>query len=113
MSNPIFIEDTNEILEGFLCPICKQDLKSPERLTIHVETLHAEEQDLLQSLKDIFSIARKKIYKNIDDTVDLARNFDTTLKPNISYIPSKRLQEIGSDCDHIAYFKAIRFVYQF
>lgn len=128
MSNPFGESDNNDdILEGFLCPICKEDLKTPERLTNHVETLHSEEQDLLQSLKDIFSIAKKRIYKNIDETVDLAKNFDGTLKPNVfqsppssstarnsnnrlTYIPppNYREQEIGADCDHMSYFKAIR-----
>lgn len=29
-------------LEGFLCPICKSDLKTIEKLTLHVESLHSE-----------------------------------------------------------------------
>lgn len=30
------------IIEGFLCPICKSDLKTIEKLTLHVESLHSE-----------------------------------------------------------------------
>lgn len=111
MSNP-FDDDDSEILEGFLCPICKADLKTPERLTSHVETEHSEEQDLLKSLKDLFSVAKKKIYKNIDDSVDLARSFDNAIKskPVQTYnAPPLINQEIGAYCDHISYFKAIRY----
>uniref|UniRef100_A0A336MSC3 CSON006457 protein n=1 Tax=Culicoides sonorensis TaxID=179676 RepID=A0A336MSC3_CULSO len=32
----------NQIIEGILCPICKSDLKTVEKLMIHVETLHSE-----------------------------------------------------------------------
>lgn len=113
MSNPFDDGDSNEILEGFLCPICKADLKTPERLTSHVETEHSEEQDLLKSLKDLFSVAKKKIYKNIDDSVDLARNTDTNnkIKPARIYrAPPLADQEIGAFCDHMSYFRAIRLV---
>lgn len=116
MSNPfdinnVYDDDNSAILEGFLCPVCKQDLKTPERLTSHVETLHSDEQDLLQSLKDIFSKAKKKIF---DDSIDLAKNFDQSLKPN--FLQTSQLQRqynviqqtIGAHCDHISYFKAIR-----
>lgn len=30
------------IIEGFLCPMCKSDLKTPEKLTLHVESMHSE-----------------------------------------------------------------------
>ncbi|XP_050678666.1 rabenosyn-5 isoform X2 [Leptidea sinapis] len=70
----------DEILEGFLCPICKADLKSATQLTNHFETQHAEEQDLLRSLKDIFGKA-KKIILNVDEN-DLKDTFDRALKIN-------------------------------
>lgn len=104
-----------EILEGFLCPVCKEDLKSPERLTNHVEQQHAEEQVILKSLKEIFGFARKKIL-NSEESNNISRALDSnlSLKSNISIMgkidaPSDEIvQEIGGDCDHIAYFKAVR-----
>ncbi|XP_059616332.1 rabenosyn-5 [Phlebotomus argentipes] len=104
-----------EILEGFLCPICKDDLKTPERLTNHVEQKHSEEQDILKSLKEIFGIARKKIL-NLDESADLAKSVEVSmsLKPNIFSVGKPReileesSQEVGVDCEHTVYFKAVR-----
>ncbi|XP_055524232.1 rabenosyn-5 [Wyeomyia smithii] len=107
--------DDSEILEGFLCPICKADLKTPERLTVHVEQEHSEEQDLLKSLKEMFSFAKKKIL-NLDETAsDLARSLDSSLQVvgrqerlatvNPIHLPG---QLVGTDCDHMGYFKAVR-----
>jgi rabenosyn-5 len=111
MSNPFGGVPDDEILEGFLCPICKKDLKTPERLTNHVETLHSEEKDLLQSLKQIFSKAKKKIL-NFDD-VELAKTIDNSLNLGLNKLPPAQLpplrkQEIGTDCSHMSYFKAVR-----
>lgn len=111
MANP-FDSDDSQILEGFLCPLCREDLKTPEKLTIHVEKVHAEEQDVVKSLKDIFSIAKKKIKLNFDETVDLAKAFDTTLKSNYSGgqidVITDGEQTVGVDCDHFSYLNAIR-----
>lgn len=43
--------DNEEIREGFLCPVCHKDLRSPTNLLAHFETVHSEEQDLLKSIK--------------------------------------------------------------
>lgn len=40
-----------EIIEGFLCPICKADLKTIVRLKTHFQENHPEDQDVLKSLK--------------------------------------------------------------
>lgn len=96
-----------EILEGFLCPICKADLKSASQLTSHFESLHQEEQDVLKSLKDIFGKA-KKIILNTDDT-DLKETFDRALKFNHQeqyYYPEE--QVIGVSRSSTDYFKAVR-----
>lgn len=111
MSNP-FDDDDGQILEGFLCPICREDLKTPEKLTLHVENIHSEEQDLLTSLKDIFSKAKKKIKLNFDETVDLAKVLDGSLKINYptqyADVITIKDQSVGVDCDHFSYFVAIR-----
>ncbi|XP_034475361.1 rabenosyn-5 isoform X2 [Drosophila innubila] len=62
---------SDEILEGFLCPICRADLKSIDFLTEHFARQHAEEEDALKSVfKDIFTKAKKKILNNFDDDRD-------------------------------------------
>lgn len=96
-----------EILEGFLCPICKADLKSPSQLTSHFESLHSEEQDVLRSLKDIFGKA-KKIILNTDDS-DLKETFDRALK--FSYQEHRYLDEeqgIGVSRSSTEYLKGVR-----
>ncbi|RVE43232.1 hypothetical protein evm_012112 [Chilo suppressalis] len=97
----------DEILEGFLCPICKADLKSASQLTSHFESLHQEEQDVLKSLKDIFGKA-KKIILNNDDT-DLKEAFDKALKFNYqeeAYYSQE--QVVGVSRSSMDYFKAVR-----
>lgn len=116
MSNPFSdIGDGNDdVLEGFLCPICKEDLKAPERLTAHFESSHSEEQDLLKSFKDIFLTAKKKI-KYFDENVlnstggESSANKGTFSSPKKLNIPPPIYpQDIGSDFDHTELFKAIR-----
>ncbi|XP_026747650.1 rabenosyn-5 [Trichoplusia ni] len=97
----------DEILEGFLCPICKADLKSASQLTSHFESLHSEEQDVLRSLKEIFGKA-KKIILNNDDS-DLKETFDRALK--FSYQEHRWLDEeqvIGVSRSSSDYLKAVR-----
>lgn len=115
MSNPFAdsADDKTDVLEGFLCPICKEDLKAPERLTAHFESSHSEDQDLLKSFKDIFLTAKKKI-KYFDDNVlssssgeTISRSaFSSPKKLNVP--PPKYPQDIGADCVHTEFFKAIR-----
>lgn len=119
MANP-FADDTEQILEGFLCPICKTDLKTPDRLTSHVEKEHEQEQDLLKSFKDIFITARKKI-RYFDENIDIGQTIDNTVKSAFSVptqsrtIPNERYQSnynepqtVGAYCDHISYYKVVR-----
>lgn len=111
MSNP-FADPNEQILEGFLCPICKEDLKTPDRLTSHVESQHSEDQDIIKSFKDIFITAKKKYF---DESVVNGQAADKTPKSllqqthnRLAYVPPPVPQEIGTDVDHISYFKAIR-----
>ena len=50
-----------EIKEGFLCPICLKDLKSPTHLSSHFEEFHEEDKDVLQQLRNVFGKAKQKI----------------------------------------------------
>jgi len=43
-------EGGGDILEGFLCPVCKTDLGTAVQLHTHFQE-HTEDQDVLKSLK--------------------------------------------------------------
>lgn len=114
MSNPFGSAAADDnVLEGFLCPICKEDLKAPERLTAHFENSHSEDQDLLKSFKDIFLTAKKKI-KYFDENVLSSTSGDGGSKSTfsspkkINIPPPVYPQDIGIASDHTEYFKAIR-----
>lgn len=96
-----------EILEGFLCPICKADLKTASQLTNHFESLHSEEQDLLGSLKEIFGKAKKIILNN--DDVDIQATFDRALKFSYQdYYESNEVQTVGVSRSSTEYLKGVR-----
>uniref|UniRef100_A0A182QNA2 FYVE-type domain-containing protein n=1 Tax=Anopheles farauti TaxID=69004 RepID=A0A182QNA2_9DIPT len=111
-------DSDGEILEGFLCPICKSDLRTPERLTVHVEHEHSEEQDLLKSLKEIFqgilSKGKKKSSQQqqsggaesgVGESGVAVGSAGTVNNP---LLQSTGTQTVGCDCDHSGYFKAVR-----
>ncbi|XP_047988513.1 rabenosyn-5 [Leguminivora glycinivorella] len=96
-----------EILEGFLCPICKADLKTASQLTNHFESLHQEEQDVLKSLKEIFGKAKKIILNN--DDADIQETFDRALKFNSQdYYEPNEEQTVGVSRSSTDYFKGVR-----
>jgi hypothetical protein len=73
-----------DVLEGFICPICMTDFKTPTLLTKHFEEYHKDDPEILRSLKGflisflfhnnglcsltnlqfIFSSSRQLIYKH-------------------------------------------------
>lgn len=85
------------ILEGFLCPICKQDLRNEYQLTSHFEKSHSEQQDLVQVFKGIFSSAKKKILNE-----DL---FSNNTHAWAHEVPNQNLGQIRS---HSSWFKNVR-----
>lgn len=111
--NP-FDSGESEILEGFLCPICRQDLRTPDRLTLHVEKDHSEEdQDVLQTFKDIFTKPTLSSFAIKSRNRLLNRNQNTFIgtTANGEYQSNQRfnyVQEVGGDRDHTAYLKSIR-----
>ncbi|XP_050068662.1 rabenosyn-5 [Anopheles maculipalpis] len=124
-SGAFLLPTDGEILEGFLCPICKRDLRTPERLTVHVEHEHSEEQDLLKSLKEIFSLARQGILSKSKKKPSPAGQDGS--EPSVPRLGSESgvgvgsagtinnpllqpgcSQPIGCSCEHMAYFKAVR-----
>lgn len=114
----IMSDDRSDIIEGFICPICKSDERNFDNLIDHFQKSHSDDKDLLSSFKDVFRSAKKKIL-NFDEN-ELSKTFDSTLKSSISLISGNQNQfqdgfdmvdepqELGSFVDYIQYFKAIR-----
>ncbi|KAH8412135.1 hypothetical protein KR009_000015 [Drosophila setifemur] len=121
---------SGEILEGFLCPICRADLKSIDVLTDHFARQHAEEEAVLKSFKDIFTKAKQKILNNFEDergaaaaaspgnssTTSTARNTNGNGDRNAPSNARSRLnvfnymdrQQVGAEGSHFEYFTSIR-----
>ena len=57
-----------EIREGFLCPICMKDLRTPSQLSSHFEEFHAEDKDILRQLRSVFGRAKNKILNRDEPT---------------------------------------------
>lgn len=67
------MDSQESVMEGFLCPICIADLKSPAELSAHFEIAHADDKVVYQQLKSVFSKAKRKILKD-SDTVNNNNN---------------------------------------
>lgn len=117
--NP-FEADEAEIIEGFLCPMCRQDLKNADRLMVHVEREHSEDQDVLQSFKEIFSKPSLSSFALKSKNRLLSRgdldgpSSGNAISPN-NHADSSRypqqfnyVQDVGVDREHSAHFKSIR-----
>ncbi|ERL92717.1 hypothetical protein D910_10027 [Dendroctonus ponderosae] len=95
---------TNEIQEGFLCPICHKDMRSPSNLLNHFQDQHSEDQEFLKSLKGIYGKAKKKILKLDDQELQTFKE----LTQEKFYLDSSDPQEPGPSQRHTNYFKEIR-----
>lgn len=45
------MDGNGQVLEGFICPICMNDCKTPQQLTKHFEEFHDDNPEILKSLK--------------------------------------------------------------
>lgn len=104
----MFSNNDSEIIEGFICPICKSDEKTAEDLLRHFEDEHSEEKDLISTFRDVFKSAKKKIL-NLDER-EISKAIESSLSINktIIRVDFKEPQEVGVFRDHFEYFKAIR-----
>jgi len=105
-----------EVLEGFLCPLCMKDLGDVIQLQVHFEESHSkEDQAFVQSLKDLFGKAKKRILSDEEaittltpPKLKLAPSYD-----NIHPVSGIRLDTYQADQGrvargHFAEFKKIR-----
>jgi rabenosyn-5 len=101
------------ILEGFLCPICKEDLGTISQLTTHFDEAHQEEdRAVINQLKGLFDKAKRKLLNNKDsgsddvpfrDVTDSASAGGGSIKP-VVWEP----QDIGAIRSHTSYMKSAR-----
>lgn len=107
-------ENEGEIREGFLCPSCREDLKSVEFLVDHVEKEHAEEQDAFQSaFKDFFAKAKRKLKVNFDESRSSSTSAEREIKEapaswNNPFNSIKQYQTVGRDRSHLDVFNEER-----
>lgn len=113
--------EQNSVKEGFLCPICHNDMRSPNNLIAHFQDLHSEEQDILKSIKGnfvnfccrkliriilgIYGKAKKKILKLDDQDLELFKKEISLQKYHLEY---SEPQDPGPSTSHTEYFKRIR-----
>nr|CAD7400548.1 unnamed protein product [Timema cristinae] len=99
-----------EILEGYICPVCKVDLLSPVKLSEHFQDQHNEDQDVIKSFKDLLGKAKKKILK-LDEELLTSDTEQSQPHSNLSagyrsFDPDP--QTIGVSRSHTQYFREVR-----
>uniref|UniRef100_A0A0N5B3B5 FYVE-type domain-containing protein n=1 Tax=Strongyloides papillosus TaxID=174720 RepID=A0A0N5B3B5_STREA len=84
------------IRQGFLCPICLQDLGNISNLMNHVEISHKEnvKNDVVDNLRDFFGKAKQKI-KVFDVNEGTDKNDDMSQQRNVSMSLYPEKQDIG------------------
>ncbi|XP_022105378.1 rabenosyn-5-like isoform X2 [Acanthaster planci] len=119
MSASVSGEDTS-IREGFLCPICMQDLNSVYQLQVHFEENHSsEDKALLHHLKGFFGKAKRFLGKTGEPAAEVTqveedegdRNTGSvTQTSSVSGIDDTQWapQEIGAMRGHYQYFRGQR-----
>lgn len=101
---------SSEVLEGFLCPICLEDLASITQLQAHFEEQHgSEDKDVVHALRGFLSKAKKKLL-NEDEPDNVARrDFDGS---GLEYEPNNPWNwdppPLGPSRCHTSLFKKIR-----
>lgn len=102
---------SDDIVEGFLCPICHSDEKNEEALLKHFYELHSEDKNLISTFRGAF-----KKFLNLDEN-ELSKTFENTLKTSKSLLSSNPFQDsdyidlkqdIGKTIDYFPFFKDIR-----
>lgn len=70
------MEESSEVKEGFICPICMKDLCSQLELQSHFEEAHSSREDPAKfqnnKAKGMFDKAKRKILGKADDANELA-----------------------------------------
>ncbi|XP_063234253.1 rabenosyn-5 isoform X2 [Bacillus rossius redtenbacheri] len=103
--------ESGEILEGYICPVCKVDLGSPIKLHDHFQVEHTEDQDVLRSLKGLLGRAKKRILKLDEEPISDSeyRVHSGSSGVSVNYQPlAVEPQTIGVTRSHTQQFCKIR-----
>lgn len=106
------LDDTGEVREGFLCPLCLKDLQSFYQLQSHYEEEHSGDRDVKGQIKNLVQKARKAKNKL------LKREGDDRVEPGTQGYESFSYggvdpymwepQELGAMRSHLSDFKKHR-----
>lgn len=102
-------ESATDVIEGFLCPMCMQNLRTQAQLLAHFQEKHEDEQDVLKSFKDLLGKAKKKIglSQDEDNGESVFRSSMSTLKHQDSSFAGE-VQELGAVRSHTERLKLFR-----
>jgi len=93
----------SEVIEGFICPICKIQYVTAETLLNHFQEVHSEEQDLIKTFRDLIDKAKKKILKK-DTSIEPVNS----VKSPINECVFEEHQDIGFTRCHTSSFQSTR-----
>ncbi|XP_050300672.1 rabenosyn-5 [Anthonomus grandis grandis] len=96
--------DGAAIKEGFICPICIKDFRTPNNLLSHFQDQHSEEQDLLKSIKEIYGKAKKRILKLEDQDLQTFKEQNR----EVYFLEPSPPQDVGPFRSHTDYLKDLR-----
>ena len=60
--------ESDDIKEGFICPICMKDLGNASVLQKHFEEVHSDDKDTLRQIRGMFGKAKRKIMDKIESS---------------------------------------------
>jgi len=60
--------ESEDIKEGFICPMCMKDLRNASVLQKHFEEIHSDDKDTLRQIRGMFGKAKRKIMDKIESS---------------------------------------------
>lgn len=60
--------ESDDIKEGFICPMCMKDLGNASVLQKHFEEIHSDDKDTLRQIRGLFGKAKRKIMDKIESS---------------------------------------------
>nr|XP_039263604.1 rabenosyn-5-like isoform X1 [Styela clava] len=105
----------DSVMEGFLCPMCLQDLQSFHNLQSHFESEHSnEDKAVMSQIRGLFSKAKDKLlgreYEEDDDRNPFSNFQSSSSNRSLSFVDPAfwEPQELGVTKSHIDKFKSMR-----
>ena len=60
--------ESDDIKEGFICPMCMKDLGNASVLQKHFEEVHSDDKHALRQIRGMFGKAKRKIMDKIESS---------------------------------------------